>query len=137
MSYDLSEEDAVRVMALGEGERVSEFLHRAAETDEIWTIGTGDELVVLGDDEGHSFIVVWPHPEFGQRWYAETELDDVELVAVGTKDFANEILPGLAEANIDVVVFPALDGTGAGVDSLRLRDILHGALEHKDGKAAE
>jgi hypothetical protein len=134
MSYQLTEQDAERIMGLPEGERVSEFLSRIGETDEVWAIGTGDELVVLGDDAGHSFVVVWPHPEFGQRWYAETDLDEVELVAIGARDFADEILPGLAEAHIDVVVFPTVDGSGAGVESMKLRDLMLNTLGPVEGE---
>jgi hypothetical protein len=137
MSYPLTEQEARQITSLSEGERVSEFLRRIPETGEIWTLGAGEELIVLGDDEEHSFVVVWPHPEYGQLWYAETDLDEVELVAINAEDFAEEILPGLDEAEIDVVIFPTHDGTGAGVESMKLREMILGTLARAADEAED
>ncbi|HWA83987.1 MAG TPA: DUF2750 domain-containing protein [Fimbriimonadaceae bacterium] len=111
--YDLSGDELRRVVALPAEERLTYFVEKCAETGQVWMIGSGDELLVLATDDEEAFIVAFAHPEFGQEWCESTELDDIELVAVSTDDWVREVLPGLKEAEIQVLVSPTSENEGA------------------------
>jgi hypothetical protein len=110
--YELSGEELRRVIATPAEDRLSYFVEKSNETGQVWTIGAGEELIVLADDEDQPFVVAFPHPEFGQEWFTTTDLDEVDLVAVGTEDWTREILPGLQDAKIGVLVFPTSENEG-------------------------
>lgn len=110
--YELSGEELRRLVQAPADERLRYFIDTAREQGQVWTIGTGDELLVLADDESEPFVVAFPHPEFGQDWIETTDLDEVDLVAVSTDDWADEILTGLAEAEVAILLFPTSEGEG-------------------------
>ncbi|MFI5385695.1 MAG: DUF2750 domain-containing protein [Fimbriimonadales bacterium] len=118
--YELSGDELRRVIATSGHERLTYFIEKCRETGQVWTIGADEDLIVLGDDHDESFVVAFPHPEFGQDWFSTTDLDEVDLVSIGTEDWAREILPGLHEANVRVLVFPTSEGEGTltGADEL-------------------
>jgi len=110
--YELSGEEMREQIATPADKRLTYFIEKCGATGQVWTIGVDEELVVLADEADEPFVVVFPHPEFGQDWFSTTELDDVDLVAIGTGDWAAEILPGLEEAGVRVLVFPTSEGEG-------------------------
>src|SRR3954470_22160014 len=121
--YPLSGDELRRVIATPAGDRLSYFVDKVTETGQVWTIGADEELIVLADDEDRPFVVAFPHPEFGQDWFTTTDLDDVDLVSVTTEDWAREILPGLHQSEIKVLVFPTSEGEGALVPSDELAQL--------------
>jgi len=110
--FELSGEELRRVIASSDEERLIYFVEKCIETGQVWTIGADEELVVLANDNEETFVVAFPHPEFGQDWFTTTDLEDVDLVALGTEDWTREILPGLQEAEISVLIFPTSEGEG-------------------------
>jgi hypothetical protein len=110
--YELPGDELRRVIGTSAEERLAYFVSKSKESGQVWTIGAGEELIVLADDEDQPFVVAFPHPEFGQEWFTTTDLDDVDLVAVGTEDWTREILPGLQEAEIAILVFPTSENEG-------------------------
>ena len=115
--YELSGDELRRVIALPDDRRLSYFIEKCGETGQVWTIGANEELIVLANDDDEPFVVAFPHPEFGQDWFTTTDLDDVDLVSVGTEDWAREILPGLHQSEIQVLVFPTSEGEGTLVSA--------------------
>lgn len=115
--YELSGDELRRVLATTAEERLGYFIDKCNETGQVWTIGAGEELIVIADQSDVPFVVAFPHPEFGQDWFTTTELDEVDLVAVGTEDWAKEILPGLHQAQIQVLVFPTSEAEGTLTDA--------------------
>lgn len=124
--YELTGDELRRVIALSPEERLEHFVGMADETAQIWTISVGEELLVLADEDEKPFIVVFPHPEYGQDWFSSTELEDVDLVAVATPAFVDEILPGLQQNEIDVLVFPTSEGEGTLLAPSELREAMAG-----------
>ena len=107
-------------------DRVTYFLEKVTESGQVWTIGADEELIVLSGDEddGEPFVDVLPHRELAQDGFETTKLEDVNLVAVGTEDFAREILPGLEQSGIEVLVFPTSEADGAIASSKQLAELL-------------
>ncbi|HTQ10525.1 MAG TPA: DUF2750 domain-containing protein [Fimbriimonadaceae bacterium] len=115
--YELSGEEMRGLIVTPPDQRLTYFVDKCAETGQVWTIGAGEELIVLADDSDEPFVVVFPHPEFGQDWFSTTELDEVDLVAISTQDWASEVLPGLEEAGVRILVFPTSEGDGLMIGS--------------------
>jgi len=124
LSYELAGEELRRIIAEPVESRLQYFLEMCSEAGQVWTIGADDELIVLANDDDDQFVVAFPHPDFGQDWYAATELEDVDLVSVTTQDWAKEILPGLKQSDISVLVFPTSEQEGILVDSAELAELL-------------
>lgn len=122
--YELSGEELRRVIATPADARLNYFVEKCTETGQVWTVGADEELIVLATDDEEPFVVAFPHPEFGQDWFSTTDLDDVDLVAIGTDDWAREILPGLQEANIQILVFPTSDNEGTLTSPDALAELL-------------
>ncbi|HVT12248.1 MAG TPA: DUF2750 domain-containing protein [Fimbriimonadaceae bacterium] len=114
--YELTGEELRRVIALPVEARLAYFVEKCAETGQVWSLGADEELIVLATDDDEPFVVTFPHPEFGQEWCEATELDEIELVAVTTDDWVREILPGLKEAQVMVLVSPTAESEGALLD---------------------
>lgn len=122
--YPLTGDELRAIITTSPEQRFEYFLDKVNETEQVWTIGAEDELIVLSGDDEEPFIVVFPHPEFGQDWFSTTELEDVDLVAVRTEDFAKEILPSLEDSNIEVLVFPTSEADGTIARAKQLSEIL-------------
>jgi hypothetical protein len=121
--YPLTGEELRDTIAKPPKERVQYFIDRCTETGQVWTVGADDDLVVLATDDDEPFVVAFPHPDFAQDWFTTTDLEDVDLVAIATNDWAHEILPGLQEANIAVLVFPTSEGSGALAEPVDLAEL--------------
>ena len=122
--YELTGEELRRVIATSDAQRLSYFVDKCTEAGQVWTIGADEELIVLANDDDQQFVVAFPHPEFGQDWFSSTELDDVELVSIGTDDWARDILPGLKQAAIQILVFPTSENEGTLIDAEELAETL-------------
>jgi hypothetical protein len=110
--YPLTGDELRRVIATPPEDRLQYFVEKCNETGQVWTVATDEDIVVLAGENDEPFVLAFPHPEFGQDWFSTTDVDDVELVAIGTEDWAREILPGLQEAEIPVLVFPTSESDG-------------------------
>ncbi len=130
IGYELSGEELRRVIAKPADQRLTYFVENCAESGFVWSIGVDEELIVLADDDDQQFVVAFPHPDFGQDWFTTTDLEDVDLVSVQTEDWAREILPGLEDASVQVLVFPTSESEGLLLGSLELAKLQlanHGA----------
>lgn len=122
--YALTGEELRQLIEAPVEARAAYFMQKVSETGQVWTIGAEDELIVLSGDDEEPFVVCFPHPEFGQDWFSTTEIEDVDLVAVRTEDWVKEILPGLEESNIGILVFPTSEGDGALIPGSKLAEML-------------
>jgi hypothetical protein len=120
MSYDLSAKQLKLMIAALPEARVKDFVRRAQQTREIWTLAEGDALLVLGSEGSPQFVVVWPHPDYALSWFEESGLEEADLVAMSLDDWIESTLDELAEAEIDLNVFPTLDSDGEMVSAKQM-----------------
>jgi hypothetical protein len=126
VGYELSGDELRDTIAKTPEQRYAYFVDKCVETGQVWTVGAGEELIVLATEDEEPFVVAFPHPQFAEDWFSATDLDDVDLVAVHTDDWAKEILPGLHDAEIDILVFPTSEGTGSLTDAQELAKTMLG-----------
>lgn len=125
--YPLTGDELREIIGTPGVARLTYFMEKVNETGQVWTIGADDELIVLSGDDEEPFVVCFPHPEFGQDWFTTTEIEDVDLVAVRTEDWVREILPGLEESKIEILVFPTSEGEGVLLAGSKLAEMLSAA----------
>lgn len=123
MPDELTPEDLAAAEKLTPTERLEAFLAGVAEANEVWTLAAGEDMVVVGDEGEDSFVVVWPHPDLAESWFPESGLDEVDLVCLPKDAWVDEILPGLQEAGILVLVFPVAEGEAAFLEAADLADL--------------
>lgn len=123
ISYELSGEELRATSALDDDARFNYFIEKVKKEDQVWTLGAGEEIIVLAGEDDTPFIVAFPHPDFAQEWIEGTDIEEIELVALGASDWAKEILPGLHKEGIKVSVFPTseFDGVEIASDELALK----------------
>lgn len=126
--YDLSADELREVLEQGMEQRLEYFVRKCAEGGTVWTVGSGEELIVLATEDDQPFVAAFPHPDFVEDWIESTDLDDVEIVGIEVEDWRVEVLPGLQDANIDVLVAPTASDTGALIQPLDLAALM-GAVE--------
>src|SRR5215204_3224695 len=62
----MRDEEFESVTSLPAAERYSYTIKRIADREKIWSLATKDGWALLGDDEGHELIPVWPHKRFAE-----------------------------------------------------------------------
>jgi hypothetical protein len=112
MSYDLSAKELKNTIASEPNTRLEHFVRKVQQTGEIWTLADGEALLVLGSEESQQFIAVWPHPDYALGWFEDSGVEEADLVAMNLSDWIEGTLDELAEAQIDIDVFPTSEQDG-------------------------
>lgn len=126
-SYELSGDELRSTVALDDQQRFKYFVEKVVEADQVWTLGAGEELIVLAGEDDTPFVVAFPHPDFAQEWIEGTDIEEVELIALSAADWASEILPGLQQEGIRVNVFPTSEYEGLEIDAQELAGQIKGS----------
>ena len=124
LGYALDGDELRSTVGMEDDARLQYFLDKAKSEGQVWTLGAEDDLVVLAGEDETPFVVAFPHPDFAEEWIEGTDIDEVDLVAIGTSDWAAEILPGLQEAEIQVLVFPTSQSFGVQKEATELAALL-------------
>ncbi len=120
MEPELSEKEALATLRLPQEARLDYFMIKAREWNQVWTLAQGEELMVLDDESDHAFVLAWPHPEYAQQWFAGSDLEEADLVAMNIEDWTKSALPELAGTGVGVEVFPTPDEEGTYVEAAAL-----------------
>lgn len=123
MPYSLNDQEFAAVLALPAGKRYAHFIKRAADWEEVWTLKTADVYVLAGDEDGHEYLPVWPHPRYAQAC-ARDGWEDAEPALIVLEAWIERWLPGMLADGKRVAVFPTPTGKGVGVTPDRLVDDL-------------
>jgi Protein of unknown function (DUF2750) len=120
--YDLNDEQYESVLALSAPQRYEHFLKRICDTERIYLLEDQGTPVILSDDTGdaRSQLPLWPHPRYAQV-YRERQ-GGTGHASIDLRALLEEVLPDLAEADIDVAVFPSPEGKAPVVAPERLRE---------------
>jgi len=92
--------------------RIELFFDTVRETREAWTLGDSDGWVAKADDEGRSYLPIWPGARFaaacaGGSW-SNTMPERILL-----EDWIERVTPSLVKRNQAISVFPSpTDGGG-------------------------
>ncbi len=133
MSYELSAKDLKNTIASDSTARLDHFVQKVQKTGEIWTLAEGEALLVLGTEDNSQFIAVWPHPDYALSWFEDAGIEEADLVAMNLADWLESTLEELAEAQIDVDVFPTCDEDGKVISALDLKKRLGKSLGNQTG----
>lgn len=124
MSSSLSAAEFQRILSADASARLEYAVGRWRDGGEVWTVADGEALMLLGDEDSPPLLVVWPDDEFALVWGEQTDLGDVELVAIENESFRESTLPELADAGITLRVFPTAQDEGQDVSATELIDLL-------------
>lgn len=107
------------IFALSTAERYDIFINEVAENKQVWALKGKGGFVAFSDDEGQNHFPFWPAPEFANV-LANDDWADCQPEALPLAVFMERWLPGMAEDERLVAVFPALDGSCMVSDPLSL-----------------
>ena len=85
-------------------ERYIYSVKRIAQEEEAWTLKNKDGIIATGDDDGNTFLPVWPNKEYALKCMAG-EWKNCELKKLPLDNLIKEILPNLSKEGTKVSVF--------------------------------
>jgi hypothetical protein len=112
-TWEMNDEEFRAVSALSPGERYNHFVKRVADWEWVWALeqAGGGGLVQALDDDGVSYLAVWPHPRYAEAC-AEGDWAGTVPAAIEVHDWVVAILPRMAEEGMRLVVFETPDEKG-------------------------
>lgn len=106
----MSDNPLTQVLDMDGEERYDYFLDEVVEEREIWILINADNhfLKIVSEEEGVSYLPVWPSPEFAKD-YAKGS-GDLSPKAISLPDFFRKWVPGLTRDGLEIGVFPGGQG---------------------------
>jgi hypothetical protein len=125
----MNDEEFRAVSALPAGERYNHFVKRIADWEWVWALEQedGKGLVQAVDDEGISYLAVWPHRRYAEAC-AVGDWSGTIPAAFEVHDWVVAILPRMAEEGVRLVVFETPDQKGFIVPAEGMREDLESEL---------
>ncbi len=120
MTWDLRPEELAAVLRLLAPERYAYFVKRSADSEEVWGLRDDRGWVTAQDDEGRTFMPIWPHPEYA-RACASDAWESAAPESIELDEWAEGWLSDLDTRGLFVSVFPVPAGSGVAVEPGRLR----------------
>jgi uncharacterized protein DUF2750 len=121
-TWEMNEEEFRAVSALPAGERYNHFVKRVTDWEWVWALeqADGKGLVQSVDDDGVSYLAVWPHPRYAEAC-AVGDWGGTAPTAIEVHDWVVAILPRLAEEGTRLIVFetPGQQGFIVPADGMR------------------
>lgn len=100
----MTADEIQRVLALNAQQR-AEYHHKMVkESQQLWTLADDDGAVMLVEDD-LDYVPVWPAEEFVQEWI-NGDWANCKAHKISLSDWQNKWLPGLADDELDIIVFP-------------------------------
>jgi hypothetical protein len=66
MHKQINQQEQASVLALAPEQRYEHFVKRVADWRELWVLLNKEGLCLLGDEEGHEILPVWPHEVYAR-----------------------------------------------------------------------
>lgn len=118
MTFKIHDKQTAEAIETSPEARYNYFVFRAVKSEELWTLAD-DNGFVLSDCDNEKSIPVWPHEEFAQEWI-KGDWAQCKPMRIGVMAWREKWLPGLAEDNVVISVFPYADQDVVVVDSEEL-----------------
>ncbi len=110
----MTADEIQKVLAMSPEQR-SDFHHQQVKQHEVvWTLVDDDGAVLLVDDE-LDCVPVWPAEIFVKEWIND-DWAHCRAHQISLQDWQQKWLPGLAQDDLDIIVFP-LQHDGGVVES--------------------
>lgn len=127
-SWHVSDPEFGAVSALPAGERYNHFVKRVADSERVWVLASDSgDLVQQADDQGRSYLAVWPHPRYAAAC-ATAEWAGTEPAEIGVDEWTIAVLPRLAAEGRMLVVFPTPDDQGFIVPPAGMKEDIESEL---------
>ena len=93
------------VLALVSDERLSHFVGKVADWEQLWGARNKEGWLVPITQENLEYFPVWPHPEYAQKMI-DMHFPGHEATEISLEEFMNHWLPTFEKDNVKVAVFP-------------------------------
>jgi hypothetical protein len=128
MSYVVNAVEFAVVTALPGPGRYEYFIHKVADAEAVWSLGSAEGWVLVGDADGRECVPVWSHSRYAAA-YARGDWAGTEPRSIELSDWMEKWLPGIERDGRLVAVFPVPSGGGVVVPAERLRGDLEEELD--------
>ena len=127
MNWKMHDKEFENVLALPPPRRYEYFVKKVADRELLWSLASDEGWVIMGDDEGHELVPVWPHERFAASC-ATGKFVDHEPRPIDLSNWIEKWTPGMQRDQLLVAVFPTPDGKGVPVTPERLKEDLEAEL---------
>lgn len=127
MRYKPSETEISSLPHMAPVERLSYFLSRALEAEEIWSLGNSSGWE-LQERDGRTLVPIWPYLEMA-RMNIPADPTSVSPQATSLDHFYQNILPLMIEQQIDIEVLGMPGSAGRLIAASDLYAMLESMLE--------
>lgn len=127
MRYKASDSEISNLPGMPAVERLTYFLTRAMEAEEIWSIGNANGWE-MQDRDGRTVIPVWPYVELAQMNLSDND-SDASPQATSLDHFFERVLPMMIEQQIDLEVIGMPGTAGRLIPASDLYTMLESMLE--------
>ena len=124
MSWEITEDEARRLLGLPAGDRAVTFFQLVADWEEAWGLQDADGWVV---GKATDALPLWPHSDLAKAC-ARGPWEGAAPVLISLDELVDDLLPVLEEDGLRVAVFPAPDDTGTFMTPADFRERLEAEL---------
>lgn len=109
MTWEVTEDEAQRLLALPAEDRATAFFQLLADWEEAWGLRDGQGWIVAKDTGA---LPLWPHEDLAAAC-ARAPWEGAEPEPVSIDELLDDLLPLLEEDGLGIAVFPTPDDPGA------------------------
>jgi len=102
------------VSALPAADRYSHFIRQVADWQEVWSLRDDGGWRLVGDDQGHECVPVWPHERYAKA-YSTGEFSGCRAEPMPLEEWLDSWLPGARDRGWKIAVFPIADARERGI----------------------
>lgn len=128
MSWEITDEEIGRLLALPAGDRAVQFFQLLADWEEVWALRDADGWVV---SKATDALPLWPHAAFATAC-AQGPWEGAVPEPVSLDDLLVDLLPLLEEDGLRVAVFPSPQDPGLLLAPAEVREWIDRELEIGD-----
>jgi hypothetical protein len=111
MTLSKGEKERQAVFQLSHKDRYGLFVKEVIQTELAWGLFSETGWCLAQTDNDARALALWPNDDYAQAC-AEGTWSDASPQEIPLSKLLNELLPALAQDNMVVVVFPAVEGDG-------------------------
>ena len=109
------------IQDMSDSDRFAFLINKITEHKEVWLLEAEDaSFAMFEDNEGRSFIPVWPEKEFAEQ-FSNDDWDGYVAERMGLGEFL-EWMQELKEDEILIGAFPYLDQKALAVDPIDMKN---------------
>lgn len=128
MTYKLDDKKYAAACKQSDEKRLSYFLRKVADFEEIWSLHSEDGWVELSDEDGQVCLPIWPHPDFAAAW-VDGQWNDCVPKRVKLDEWLERWTDGLEKDETVLAIFPVDNGEGIILSPNELHEALLAELE--------